>query len=108
MAKKNGSGSSELAATKPNVVVTDRWVGVKEHWSEMPQEHDYPAAASNLGLVCEPTEVRRLVVALKQAPSARHQAKDLLRASGLALLPEDKQKLFLKEENIEYGPLVTR
>ena len=51
MAKKNGSAPKKLGATKPNVVVTDRWVGVKEHWSEMPQEHDYPAAASYLGLV---------------------------------------------------------
>jgi hypothetical protein len=62
---------------------------VTEHWSEVPQEHDYPAAAAYLALVCEPTEVRRLVAALKLAPSVRHQAKDLLRASGLALLPAD-------------------
>ena len=29
------------------------------------------------------------MAALKLAPSVRHQAKDLLRASGLALLPVD-------------------
>jgi hypothetical protein len=62
---------------------------VTEHWSEVPQEHDFPAAASYLSLVCEPTEVRRLVAALQLAPALRHQAKDLLRASGLALLPPE-------------------
>ena len=93
MAKKNGSAKSGSATKKSSLgyvtptASTDRWVGVTEHWSEVPQEHDYPAAAAYLALVCEPTEVRRLVVALKQAPSVRHQAKDLLRASGLALLP---------------------
>ena len=107
MAKKNGSAPKKLGATKPNVVVTDRWVGVKEHWSEMPQEHDYPAAASYLGLVCEPTEVRRLVVALKQAPSARHQAKDLLRASGLALLPEDNVHVASDLAKIKRGELLS-
>jgi hypothetical protein len=93
MAKKNGSsGSAPKKSSAREVtpsVTADRWVGVTEHWSEVPQEHDYPAAASYLALVCEPTEARRLVAALKQAPSVRHQAKDLLRASGLACLPLD-------------------
>ncbi len=91
MAKKNGSASkkSSSGTTSPQVIGADRWVGVAEHWSEVPQEHDFPAASSFLALVCEPTEVRRLVAALKLAPSVRHQAKDLLRASGLGLLPAD-------------------
>jgi hypothetical protein len=80
---------------------------VKEHWSEVPQDHDYPAAASYLGLVCEPTEVRRLVVALKQAPSVRHQAKDLLRASGLALLPEDNVHVASDLAKIKRGELLS-
>jgi hypothetical protein len=33
--------------------------------------------------------VRKLVNALQTSPTVRHQAKDLLRASGLALLPID-------------------
>jgi hypothetical protein len=105
MAKKSGSGKTEggksavgksavkvrAGSTKPDVV--DRWVGVTEHWSEVPQEHDFPAAASYLSLLCEPTEVRRLVAALKLAPSVRYQAKDLLRSSGLALLPAENVHL---------------
>jgi hypothetical protein len=91
MAKKNGSGTGtkKTASGPGKTVVVDRWVGVTEHWSEVPQDHDFPAAASFLSLVCEPTEVRRLVEALKLAPVVRHQAKDLLRASGLALLEVD-------------------
>ncbi len=83
-AKKNGSGSgsasSPAAKTQPMK---------PERWGEEPAEHDYPAAAAFLSLICDPTEVRRLVTALKSAPIVHHQAKDLLRASGLALLPTD-------------------
>jgi hypothetical protein len=98
MAKKNGSSAKSTSAksgtgsgkengsahtaSKPRLMPT-------EHWGERPAEHDYPAAASYLSLICDPTEVRRLVTALKAAPIERHQAKDLLRASGLALLPLD-------------------
>jgi hypothetical protein len=61
--------------------------GAAVRWRDQPQEHDYPAAASYLNLVCDPTEAQRVVAALKEAPLEHHQAKDLLRASGLALLP---------------------
>jgi hypothetical protein len=80
---KNGKPSgSTTSPSKPRLMPV-------EHWGERPDEHDYPAAASYLSLICEPTEVRRLVTALKGAPIERHKAKDLLRASGLALLPLD-------------------
>jgi hypothetical protein len=89
MSKKNGARAKKSATGIGVTAELDRWVGVTEHWSEVPQEHDFPAAASYLSLVCEPNEVRRLIEALKLAPSVRHQAKDLLRASGLAALPVD-------------------
>jgi hypothetical protein len=60
-----------------------------EHWQDEPQEHDYPAAANYLSLIQSPDKVKRVVLALKKAPLERHQAKDLLRASGLALLPAE-------------------
>jgi hypothetical protein len=59
-----------------------------EHWGDQPEEHDYPAAASYLSLLSGPADVKKLVAALKAAPLEHHFAKDLLRASGLALLPE--------------------
>ena len=58
-------------------------------WMETTQRHDYPAAASYLSLLAGPSKVRRLVSALRTAPVARFKAEDLLRASGLSLLPAD-------------------
>jgi hypothetical protein len=109
MSKKNGSGpkKSSSGATKANGLAADRWVGVSEYWSEVPQEYDYPAAASYLALVCEPTEVRRLIAALKLAPSQRHQAKDLLRASGLALVPDDNVHVATDLAKIKRGELLS-
>ncbi len=60
-----------------------------ERWRSEPQAHDYPAAADYLSLVHPPAEVKRLEVALKRAPLEARKAKDLLRASGLELLPAD-------------------
>lgn len=58
-------------------------------WKSEPDEHDYPAAAAYLALIAEQDVVDRVVAALRSAPVGRHKAKDILRASGLALLPED-------------------
>ena len=82
MAKKNGSGSKKSSSGKADAPPP-------EHWTDQPQEHDYPAAASYLSLVCEQGVVQRLVAALQSAQVERHLAKDLLRASGLGLLPVD-------------------
>jgi hypothetical protein len=107
MVKKNGSGTKKSTSGTTKPVVVDRWVGVTEHWSEVPQEHDFPAAAAFLSLVCEPTEVRRLIGALKLAPSVRHQAKDLLRASGLALLPTENVHVAADLAKIRRGDLLS-
>jgi hypothetical protein len=61
----------------------------KEHWGKEPEQHDYPAAAAYLSLLCAAPEVKRLVEALRTAPIQTQKAKDLLRASSLALLPPD-------------------
>ncbi|HEX3793232.1 MAG TPA: hypothetical protein VHV57_01905 [Acidimicrobiales bacterium] len=60
-----------------------------EHWQDHPEEHDYPAAAAYLSLLCTPADAKRLVIALKAAPIEHRKAKDLLRASTLALLPAE-------------------
>ena len=61
----------------------------KEHWKTDPDDHDYPAAASYLALLSPPAVVDALVAALRAAPLGHWKAKDLLRASGLPLLPAD-------------------
>jgi len=57
-----------------------------EHWLHEPEEHDYPAAADYLTLNLDPGVAETVVAALEKAPLVHRKAKDLLRASGLALL----------------------
>jgi len=64
-------------------------VPVKEHWQEEPEEHDFPAAADYLSLAAPASEVAKVVEGLRSAGTDHRKAKDLLRASRLALLPAD-------------------
>lgn len=56
------------------------------HWLPVPEEHNFPAAASFLGLLYEASQVDELVAHLRSAPGAQFKAKDIFRASGLSLL----------------------
>ncbi|HXS86224.1 MAG TPA: hypothetical protein VN741_11365 [Mycobacterium sp.] len=58
-------------------------------WGDEPDEHDYPAAADYLALLAPAEQIAEIVAALKHAPVVHKKAKDLLRASQLALLPKD-------------------
>ena len=58
-------------------------------WGTEPDEHEYPAAEDYLALLATPAQVSEIVAALKAAPIVFKKAKDLLRASRLALLPAD-------------------
>jgi hypothetical protein len=63
-----------------------------EHWKTEPEEQDYPAAQSYLSLLMDPVDAARLVKALQDVDQLEHyKAKDMLRASGLPLLPEDNK-----------------
>ena len=55
-------------------------------WLESPEAHDYPAAASYLGLLYDPHTVANLVTKLKKARITTFKSKDIFRASGLSLL----------------------
>jgi len=55
-------------------------------WLKAPQEHDYPAAASFLGLLADDDVIAEIVHRLRDAPTVHQKAKDLLRASQLPLL----------------------
>lgn len=61
----------------------------REHWKEEPDEHDYPAAQDYLSLLLGETDARHVVKGLQSAAVTRRKAKDLLRASRLALLDSD-------------------
>lgn len=56
-------------------------------WKNEPDKHDYPAAANFLSLIADEVIVADIVARLKKAPITTYKAKDILRASGLALLP---------------------
>jgi hypothetical protein len=58
-------------------------------WRSEPEEHNYPAAADYLALLATPGQINEILAALKKAPIVYKKAKDLLRASRLALLPVD-------------------
>ena len=62
-------------------------------WKNEPDKHDYPAAANYLSLIADADLVDHLVKKLKKAPLVTYKAKDLLRASGLALLPLDDARV---------------
>jgi len=62
-------------------------VGVS--WLSEPEEHDYPAAGDYLELITGPHLVAVLVEGLRRTQNVHRKAKDILRASGLPLLPTD-------------------
>ena len=50
-----------------------------EHWTDAPDEHDYPAAEDYLSLLTPPNVAHELAERLQTAPLQHHKAKDLLR-----------------------------
>ena len=55
-------------------------------WLSAPEAHDYPAAVSYLSLLYAPRTATACVQKLKRAAVTEFKAKDIFRASGLALL----------------------
>ena len=72
-------------------------------WGDEPDEHDYPAAADYLALLAPAEQISEIVAALKQAPVVHKKAKDLLRASQLALLPKDNAHVQRDLKKIKKG-----
>jgi len=70
-------------------------------WLKAPEEHDYPAAESYLGLVRE--DAAALVRKLRAAPMATFKAKDVIRASGLPLLDDSNRHVARDLKKIRNG-----
>jgi hypothetical protein len=65
-----------------------------EHWKDEPEEQDFVAARTYLSLLVEPAQAKKLAKALERATELEHyMAKDILRASGLALLAADNHEV---------------
>ena len=80
---------------------------VAEHWKPEPDDHDYPAAADYLSLLVPPSAAGAAVDALRAAPLVHRKAKDLLRASGLALLPADNVHVKKDLAKVHQGTLLS-
>lgn len=74
-----------------------------ERWMDQPEDHDYPAAGDYLTLLLDPAAAEAVVAALEKAPLVHRKAKDLLRASGLALLPADNPHVARDLKKVEDG-----
>jgi hypothetical protein len=74
-----------------------------EHWKQEPEDHDYPAAEAYLSLVLPEAVATHLVKELKAASLEHRKAKDLLRASGLALLPEKNAHVAADLHKVDKG-----
>ena len=72
-------------------------------WKNRPEAHDYPAAHDYLGLVLEEPITRKIVAALRRAPTVHYKAKDLLRASQLFLLPRENSHVAADLKKIKKG-----
>ena len=76
---------------------------MKVTWNAQPDDHDYPAAAAYLALLADKPTVDSLVQKLRDAPISHQKAKDILRASQLALLSKDNKHVAADLQKIEDG-----
>jgi hypothetical protein len=62
-------------------------------WKEKPEAEDYAGASHFLSLIFPAAKSEKLVRALRKATAVERAAKDLLRASNLALLARDEPRV---------------
>jgi hypothetical protein len=72
-------------------------------WKKKPVAKDFEAARSFLTLLYPSARARELVHRLRRAKAVGHAAKDLLRASGLPLLPRDEPHVEADLKRIRKG-----
>ena len=75
----------------------------KIEWLSEPEEKNYPAAESYLGLLYNDRTVKAIVSRLKSAPLTQFKAKDIFRASGLSLLGVSNSHVEKDRNKIESG-----
>ena len=75
-----------------------------EHWQDQPEEKDFRAARTYLSLLLEPKRAKELARTLEQTSGLEHfMAKDILRASGLPLLPADNHEVAKDLSKVKSG-----
>lgn len=78
-----------------------------EHWESDPEEHDFPAALNYLSLIAGDEVARDVVEELRVKPTVRYKAKDLLRASELALLDRNNKHVAGDLKKVDKGELLS-
>ena len=75
-----------------------------EHWQDEPEAQDYPAAENYLSLLVGRPVAHKLAKALRREIALEHfAAKDILRASGLALLAADDSEVLADFAKVKKG-----
>jgi hypothetical protein len=76
---------------------------IKIEWLSEPAEHNYPSAASYLGLLFDKDQVAAYVEALRKAPMSTFKSRDIFRASELPLLGMSNSKVQKNRRKIKAG-----
>lgn len=79
----------------------------RETWKSSPEEHDFPSATNYLSLLFPEPVTASLVAQLKDADTIYRQAKDLMRASRLALLPVEDPEVASDLKKVKRGELLS-
>src|ERR1700735_3098587 len=75
-----------------------------EHWQEEPEGQGYPAGENSLSLLVGRPVAHKLAKALRRETALDHfAAKDILRASGLALLAADDPEVTTDFAKVKKG-----
>ncbi len=75
----------------------------KELWDSAPAAHDFDAASDYLSLLFDPATIRTVIRRLRTVTPTTKKAKDLLRASGLPLLPANDSELLRDLKKVKKG-----
>ena len=76
-------------------------------WLDVPEKHDYPAAASYLELTMPPKKVAKIISNLRKAKISHFKAKDIFRASGLSLLGVSNSHVEKDRKKIHKGVVLS-
>jgi len=76
-------------------------------WKQSPDPEDFAAAETYLTLLCSSRRAQALLRQLRRRSIREYQAKDLLRASGLPLLPRDESHIESDLKRVHKGKLLS-
>lgn len=80
---------------------------IEIRWLPEPEEHDFPAAESYLGLLYDKPTVKKLLIKLMESKVSRFKAKDIFRASALSLLGVSNSHVEKDRKKIIDGKLLS-